>query len=119
MLTGRGRMKSAKRGKAILSAEVAQVSNRGMWLYLANTQREYYLSFEDFPWFKEATFRQLSTVEVERGHIVRWPELDVDLDLDRIENPKRYPLVAVQPENLLRVSDSKRGPSRRSARRST
>ena len=109
-------MKSGRPGNAILSAEVAQVSNRGMWLYLPNTQREYYLSFEDFPWFKEATFRQLSAIEVERGHIVRWPELDVDLDLDRIENPQRYPLIA---EKLLRVSDSKVGSRRRSARRST
>jgi len=36
------------------------------------------------------------------GHL-RWPQLDVDLTLDSIENPDRYPLVS--REEPSKVSD--------------
>jgi hypothetical protein len=51
-------------------------------------------ALQRFPWFKDATIRQLTAVKVERGHVLRWPELDVDLDVRRIEDPARYPLVS-------------------------
>jgi hypothetical protein len=86
-----------------------QVSERGFWLYLLADQREYYLSFEHFPWFADATVRQLSLVEIEHGHILRWPELDVDLDLARIEHPEHYPLIAARRTKPLRVSEANRG----------
>jgi len=98
-------MRSRKPGSATSDVEVMQVSNRGLWLYLTSTKREYYLSFEHFPWFRNATVQQLSSVAVERGHILHWAELDVDLDLERIEHPQHYPLVAKHEQKLLRVSD--------------
>lgn len=110
-------MRSGKPGSAISAVEMTQVSSRGLWLYLPKTKREYYLSFEHFPWFKDATYRQLSSIEVERGHILRWVELDVDLDLDRIENPSQYPLIAEHPKRMLRVSDSNKGQRSRRDRR--
>ena len=87
-------MKSAKRGTATSIAEVVHVSSHGFWIMLDPPGRELYLPFGSFPWFREATIRQLSHIEVERQHLIRWPELDVDLDVDRIEHPERYPLVA-------------------------
>ncbi len=87
-------MKSAERGSATSTAEVVHVSGRGFWIMLDPPGRELYLPFEGFPWFREATIRQLSHIEVERQHLSRWPDLDVDLDVDRIEHPERYPLVA-------------------------
>jgi hypothetical protein len=73
---------------------VTHVSARGFWVLLSRPARELFLSFTAFPWFREATIRELSNVEVERGHILRWPDLDVDLDVARIEHPERYPLVS-------------------------
>jgi hypothetical protein len=96
-------MKSARRGNATSVAEVINVSNRSFWVLLDPSGRELYLSFRDFPWFAEATIRQLCSVEVERGHILRWPDLDVDLDLERIEHPERYPLVALGPRRRGRL----------------
>jgi hypothetical protein len=87
-------MKSAKRGNATSIAEVVHVSSHGFWIMLDPPGRELYLPFGSFPWFREATIRQLSHIEVERQHLLRWPDLDVDLDVDRIEHPERYPLVA-------------------------
>ena len=56
--------------------------------------RELFLSFDEFPWFRDASIGQITAVEeTRRGHF-RWPGLDVDLDIKSIENPERYPLVA-------------------------
>jgi len=113
-------MKSAKRGNATSTAEVVHVSSHGFWIMLDPPRRELYLPFESFPWFREATIRQLSHIEVERQHLIRWPDLDVDLDVDRIEHPERYPLVArtVAPEgrDTRRPADTGRDQRRAAAR---
>ena len=85
-------MKSATAGNDIFRAEVLNVSPHGFWLFVA--EREYFLSFENFPWFRQATLGKLFNVELSHGHHLHWPELDVDLDLERIEHPERFPLVA-------------------------
>src|SRR5512145_325244 len=87
-------MRSARPGSATSTAEVVHVSAHGFWIFLEPPGRELFLPFRSFPWFVDATIRQLAAIEVERGHVVRWPELDVDLDVDRIEQPERFPLVS-------------------------
>ena len=72
-------------------AEVLNVSPHGFWLFVSGA--EYFLDFENFPWFKDATIRQISAVELLHQHHLYWPELDVDLDLDRIRHPEKFPLV--------------------------
>lgn len=57
-------------------------------------EKEYFLDFDHFPWFRRASVEQLFRVELLHAEHLYWPELDVDLDLDRIENPDNYPLVA-------------------------
>ena len=106
-------MKSEKRGNVASAVEIMQVTQRGFWLYLAAAKREFFLSFEQFPWFADATVRQLSVVEVERGHVLRWPELDVDLDLACLEHPERYPLVAGRQPKPLRVAETARSTRKR------
>ena len=56
--------------------------------------RELYLPFEDFPWFKDATVAQIADIERPGREHLHWPALDVDLTLDSIEHPERYPLVS-------------------------
>jgi hypothetical protein len=85
-------MKSAKAGSDTSSAEVLNVSPHGFWLFVAG--RECFLDFDHFPWFRAASVGQLFNVEFSHGHHLFWPELDVDLDLDRIEHPEKFPLVA-------------------------
>src|SRR5262245_3580318 len=86
-------MKSEKRGRSTSRVEVVHVSVHGLWIFFERLKREFFLPFGAFPWFREATIAELSTVEEHRGN-VHWPMLDVDLDIDRIEHPDRYPLVA-------------------------
>jgi hypothetical protein len=85
-------MKSENIGVGTSSVEVLNVSPHGFWLLVA--EREYFLSYEDFPWFRDATIGQLFKVELLHQDHLYWAELDVDLDLDRITYPEKYPLVA-------------------------
>ncbi len=79
-------------GTATSPVEVVQLTPQGLWL--AYHDREFFLDHDDFPWFREATAGQVFNVtEVSLGHFY-WPDIDIDLDVERIEHPERFPLVA-------------------------
>ena len=88
-------MKSEIIGDGTLGAEVLNVSPHGFWLFVAGKER--FLSFADFPWFRKASVEQLFHVQFSHGHHLYWPDLDVDLDLERMEHPEKFPLVAREP----------------------
>jgi hypothetical protein len=72
--------------------EVTHVSSHGVWL-LADGQ-ELFLAYDDFPWFKDAPIGKVLNVEqVASGHF-RWPDLDIDIDIESIDHPEKYPLKA-------------------------
>jgi len=56
--------------------------------------RELFMSYEDFPWFKNAPVAKIIHVEESRSGHFHWPDLDVDLTIDIIEHPDRYPMKA-------------------------
>ena len=85
-------MKSENIGVATLAVEVLNVSPHGFWLLVGG--REFLLTYDAFPWFRQATMGQLFNVELHHGDHLYWPELDVDLDLERVEHPEKFPLVA-------------------------
>jgi hypothetical protein len=85
-------MSSSAHGIHTSGTEVTNVSPHGLWLL--SQGRELFLSFKDFPWFKDAPIGQVTAVEeLSPGHFY-WPELDIDLGIDTIENPDKYPLAA-------------------------
>ncbi len=77
-------------GTATSSVEVTHISRQGFWVLLDH--RELFLPFEEFPWFRRATIEQIHDVERPQPDHLRWPRLDVDLTVDSIEHPERYPL---------------------------
>lgn len=79
-------------GPATSEAEVTNISQHGFWLLL--DERELFLPFEEFPWFKRAPVEAILRLERPQPHHLYWPELDVDLSVASIENPERYPLKA-------------------------
>ena len=89
------RAKSAQRGTRTSDVEVTNVSKHGFWIFIG--EREVYASFKDFPWFEEASIRKLTRVELPSPHHLYWPELDVDLAVDSLDHPDRYPLVSRNP----------------------
>ena len=85
-------MKSAQRGKRTSVVEVGNVSEHGLWLLLGD--RELFLPFDKFPWFRDAPIAQLVNVELLSPDHLYWPGLDVDLAVESIEHPERFPLVS-------------------------
>ena len=85
-------MKSANIGESISEVEVLNISPHGFWLWVNG--REFFLAFSDFPWFRGATLEQLFSIELLHGDHLYWSKLDVDLDLERIQYPEKFPLVA-------------------------
>ncbi len=85
-------MKSEIIGNGTSDIEILNVSPHGFWIWV--TGREFFMSFDHFPWFREATIAKLFNVQLLHGDHLFWPELDIDLDVDRIINPENYPLVA-------------------------
>jgi len=84
-------MKSQKAGKNTSVVEVQNISRNGIWVLVNDS--EYFLTYRDFPWFSKATIGQIHNVEMLNGFHLHWPDLDVDLDLESLKNPEKYPLV--------------------------
>jgi hypothetical protein len=82
-------MKSSKNGENI-SVSVENITPFGIWLFAKG--REYFLSYKDYPYFRNQTLKSIQTVQLLHGYHLYWPELDVDLEIDNLENPEKYPL---------------------------
>lgn len=85
-------MRSAARGGRHSGVEVQEISARGIRLLLDG--RELFMPFDEFPWFREATVAEILDVERPAPEHLRWPQIDVDLEVDSIDHPERYPLLA-------------------------
>lgn len=84
-------MKSKIAGKSTSKVEVLNITKHGFWLLVHG--REYFLSFNHFPWFKDAKVSSILNIELLQPHHLYWPDLDVDLELESIESPDKYPLI--------------------------
>jgi hypothetical protein len=89
--------KSSARGVRISAEpEVLGLTPRALWLLVGD--RELMLDFETFPWFARATIVEVCDVVLLSGQHLHWPRLDIDLHIDSIEHPERFPLVAKTPK---------------------
>ena len=79
-------MKSARRGAGTSQVEVSGISPHGIWLFLGD--RETFLSFKEFPWFRDAPVAGVLNVKRPQPHHLYWPDLDVNLHLDSIDHPE-------------------------------
>ncbi len=70
------------------------MSRHGLWVLAGD--RERFLGFDDFPWFREVPVGHLLNVEQPSPGHLSWPDLDIDLSFESIENPDRFPLVSRQ-----------------------
>ena len=82
-------MKSLRHGKNIL-VSVENITPFGIWIFVK--EKEYFLSYKDYPYFRDQTLNSIQNVQLLHGYHLYWPELDVDLEIDNLENPQKYPL---------------------------
>lgn len=85
-------MKSAALGRSTSPVEVTNVSPHGFWLFVGG--QELFVPFKNFPWFRDASIRQITRVELPSAHHLYWPDLDIDLAVDSLAHPERYPLIS-------------------------
>ena len=82
-------MKLSRHGKDI-SVSVENITSFGIWLLVK--EKEYFLSYKVFPFFKDQTLNSIQNVQLLHGYHLYWPDLDIDLEIDNLENPEKYPL---------------------------
>lgn len=85
-------MTSAAPGANTSPVEVTNISQHGFWMLLDN--EELFLSFADFPWFRDAPVGKILKVEWPSANHLYWPDMDVDLAVESIRHPERFPLVS-------------------------
>lgn len=83
-------MKLLNNGKNILKPEVTNISEHGFWIFLK--EKEYFLPFNEYPWFRDANISQIGNVRLIHNHHLYWPQLDIDLSTEIFDNPGKYPL---------------------------
>jgi hypothetical protein len=85
-------MKSEALGINTSGVEVTNISRHGLWVLLG--EEELFLPFADFPWFKHAQIAAILNLELSGPDHLYWPDLDVDLTVESVRNPGKYPLIS-------------------------
>ena len=85
-------MTSATLGISTSPVEVTNISRHGFWLLLED--EELFLPFSEFPWFRDVAVGKILNVEHPASGHLCWPELDIDLTVESIRHPERFPLVS-------------------------
>jgi hypothetical protein len=85
-------MSSLAHGNNSSAVEVTNVSAHGLWLFAHD--KELFMSYDDFPWFKNQTIKSILNVEEQGANHFYWPDIDVDLTFESIEHPEQFPLKA-------------------------
>lgn len=85
-------MKSKLVGKGTSEVEVTQISIGGIWLLIDD--KEFFLPFEKFPRFRNATVGAIHNVQLVNGRDLHWPDLKIDLSVESIGKPEQVPQLA-------------------------
>ena len=78
-------------GAVTSGVEVTNMDRFGLWILVQ--EKEYFLPYEEYPWFKNAKVDQVLNVQLLHEDHLHWPELDVDLCIESLEQPNNYPLI--------------------------
>ena len=91
-------MSSLAHGNSTLTVEVTNISAHGVWILAHN--KELFMPYEDFPWFRDQTVKAIINVEEQSPVHYYWPDIDVDLTEEIIEHPERFPLIAKSTDRM-------------------
>ena len=78
------------------SANVLMTNDKGLMLSVLG--QDYFISFNRLPWMKDAAIRDVLDVQMCGDDAIEWPKLDIDLEIDSLKHPERYPLVMKRNE---------------------
>ncbi len=80
-----------KSNSSNMSVSVLMINDKGLMLSVLG--QDYFVSFNRLPWMKTAPVCDVLDVRMAGDDAIEWPRLDVDLEIDSLKHPERYPLV--------------------------
>ncbi len=78
------------------SASVLMINDKGIMISVMG--QDYFLSYNRIPWMRDATISDVLNIKMCGKHAVEWPKLDIDLEIDSLKHPERYPLLMKRNE---------------------
>ena len=82
---------SFKNNTASTSASVLMINADGILLSVCG--QDYFLSYNRVPWMRDASISHVLDVRMSGRSAIEWPALDIDLEIESLRHPERYPLV--------------------------
>jgi len=82
---------SSNNNSQFTSVAVLTINSQGMMLSVQG--QDYFVSYNRVPWLLDARVSSALNVRMSGPRAIEWPELDVDLEIDSLKHPERYPLV--------------------------
>jgi hypothetical protein len=72
------------------AVKIGKINNSGVWLFVKG--KKYFIDYNTYPYFKGQVAKAIKNVQLLYGFHLYWPALDIDLEIDNLENPQKYPL---------------------------
>ena len=73
------------------SVAVLMINAQGMLITVQG--QDYFLSYNRVPWLRDARISSVLNVRMSGPRAIEWPDLDVDLEIESLRHPERYPLI--------------------------
>lgn len=87
---------TSKNYTADTSVSVLMINAQGIMLSVCGN--DYFLSYNRIPWMRDASIKSVLNVKMSGRNAIEWPDLNVDLEIDSLKHPERYPLIMKRSE---------------------
>ena len=78
------------------SVSVLMINGQGIMISVCG--QDYFLSYNRIPWMREASINDVLDVRMCGSEAIEWPRLDIDLEIESLRHPERYPLLIKRNE---------------------
>jgi len=82
---------NSNRNTEITSVKILCINAEGISLSVAG--KVYFVPYDRVPWFRNARVSEILNVTLMGRMGIRWEDLNVDLEIDSLEHPEKYPHV--------------------------
>ncbi|MCD8093252.1 MAG: DUF2442 domain-containing protein [Bacteroides sp.] len=73
------------------SVSVLMINSQGIMLSVQGN--DFFVSYNRMPWLKDARISDVLNVRMSGRSAIEWEALGVDLEIDSLKHPERYPLI--------------------------
>ncbi len=74
-----------------ISVSVLMINAQGILISVGG--QDFFLSYNRLPWLRDAAIKDVLNVQMCGTEAVEWPNLDIDLEIESLRHPERYPLL--------------------------